>query len=434
MGAQDRRFLELHHGSWRCVVGQRVGGRIVKARRSLGTASLREAQRLRWPIVAELKASITSPSGPTDADAWKAAMAASTGEPDDPTEAVLYDHLDTIRGDPIATEADEKGNPAYIYDPERERRAVEFADRVYGRSTPIDAMVEAFLAQRDIAAKTKDVHRRAIGLLREWCKRTSTPFTLQAMTRKASIRFVDDLPSLKDASPAHLNKFAEKLSVYWRFLQRREEVDADPWQGLKLTVPRMQHDQRERAFSDEEVKRLMDGPASPAMGDLMRIAALSGARIDAIVDLKVGDCRDGCFTFKVQKMESKPRKVPISSALVGIVARRTEGRADGDDLFPEFPQPVRGDRERSHRASKLFTAYRRSVGVDETVEGKRRSLVNFHSYRRWWITRAEREGVPENPIASIVARKRPGLSLGLYSSGPSLEQLRTAIEAVRLPT
>jgi hypothetical protein len=115
------------------------------------------------------------------------------------------------------------------------------------------------------------------------------------------------------------------------------------------------------------------------------------------------------------------------------VARRSEGRADGDDLFPEFPQPVRGDRERSHRASKLFTAYRRSVGVDETVEGKRRSLVNFHSYRRWWITRAEREGVPENLIASIVAHKRPGLSLGLYSSGPSIEQLRTAIEAVTLP-
>jgi hypothetical protein len=52
----DTRYIELNHGKWRVVVGQREGGRIVKLQRSLGTASLREAQRLRWPVVAELKA------------------------------------------------------------------------------------------------------------------------------------------------------------------------------------------------------------------------------------------------------------------------------------------------------------------------------------------------------------------------------------------
>jgi hypothetical protein len=51
----DTRFIELNHGTWRAVVGQREGGRVVKLQRSLGTSSLREAQRLRWPVVAELK-------------------------------------------------------------------------------------------------------------------------------------------------------------------------------------------------------------------------------------------------------------------------------------------------------------------------------------------------------------------------------------------
>ena len=56
MGGTDPRYLEFHHGSWRVVVGWRVNGKIVKARRSLGTSSLREAQRRRWAVVAELKA------------------------------------------------------------------------------------------------------------------------------------------------------------------------------------------------------------------------------------------------------------------------------------------------------------------------------------------------------------------------------------------
>jgi hypothetical protein len=62
MGAtKDTRYLEQHHGSWRVVVGWRVAGKVVKARRSLGTSSLREAQRRRWAVVAELKA-LTHPN------------------------------------------------------------------------------------------------------------------------------------------------------------------------------------------------------------------------------------------------------------------------------------------------------------------------------------------------------------------------------------
>jgi hypothetical protein len=43
----------------------------------------------------------------------------------------------------------------------------------------------------------------------------------------------------------------------------------------------------------------------------------------------------------------------------------------------------------SFRASNEFTEYRRSVGVEEVVKGRRRSLVNFHSFRRYFITKAE---------------------------------------------
>lgn len=55
------------------------------------------------------------------------------------------------------------------------------------------------------------------------------------------------------------------------------------------------------------------------------------------------------------------------------------------------------------------------------IEGKRRSLVNFHSLRRWFITKAEQAGQPESIIAAVVGHKRQGMTLGGYSGGPSGE-------------
>jgi integrase len=426
----DRRYLQFHHGSWYVVVGHREGGKVVKARRSLHTASLREAQRLRWGIVGELKAQPSQPHQPhpiDDPESWKAALAAGDGGPNDPTPYLLHDQLEALRGDPIATEEDVDGSPAYIYDPEPERRAVEFADRAYGRATPVDTYWEPYLASLAIAERTKGVHRRALTRLQEWCRQTSTPFTIQAMTRKAAIRFVDDLPT-KEATPRYLTLLVGKLSLYWRWLIHREDAEADPWQGLKLAKPRTPHDQLERPFTDLEVHRLLTGPATrsmlqlPALLDLIRVGLLTGARLDAITSLRVGDCRDGVFTFKPQKSESRPRQVPIHSSLVGMVEGRMTGKASTELLFPHLRD-----------ASNAFGDYRKGVGVDEVVKGNRRSRVNFHSARRWWITKAEQAGVPENLIGAVVGHRRPGLSLGLYSSGPSLEQLRTAIEAVKLP-
>jgi integrase len=113
-----------------------------------------------------------------------------------------------------------------------------------------------------------------------------------------------------------------------------------------------------------------------------------------------------------------------------------EGRKHGaDDLFPEYPVPKRStsQRERSFRASNEFTEYRRSVGVEEVVPSRRRSLVNFHSFRRYFITKAEQADQMEHIIAVVVGHKRTGMTLGRYSGGPLLEQARRCVEAVRLP-
>jgi integrase len=59
--------------------------------------------------------------------------------------------------------------------------------------------------------------------------------------------------------------------------------------------------------------------------------------------------------------------------------------------------------------------------------------VDFHSFRRWFITKAEQAEQPVHFIEALVGHKRPGMTLGRYSAGPLMAQFRAVVEAVTLP-
>ena len=177
----------------------------------------------------------------------------------------------------------------------------------------------------------------------------------------------------------------------------------------------------------------MTGPARGYLPDLMRIAALTGARIDAITSLKVKETDAGVFRFPPRKRETSVREVPIHTALVGIVAARRTGKGPDDDLFPELPVPDDPRRTRSDNAGKQFNTYRKSLGIDEVVPGKRGSRVNFHSFRRWFTTEAARAGISPIVLAGVVGHRLPGMTYGVYFGGSTLDQKRECVEAVRLP-
>jgi integrase len=58
---------------------------------------------------------------------------------------------------------------------------------------------------------------------------------------------------------------------------------------------------------------------------------------------------------------------------------------------------------------------RRKVGVDDVPEDARQSHVAFHSFRRWFITKAEQACQPVHFIEALVGHKRPRMALGVYS-------------------
>ncbi|MDY8109211.1 integrase [Fulvimarina sp. 2208YS6-2-32] len=361
---------------------------------------------------------------------------ASTKEHRDFVEMLIHDRASEIAGPPIDHGYDHDGEYAPEYEPKKESEARWFADLAFGKRVPIDFYHAKYLEQLDVKRRTLADAERSMKYLLEWCQREDIPPFLSDITERVAVRFMDELHTVASSShPRTLNKYLSRLSLYWKWLKRRHEVERNVWDGVTLSLPNDKAGDRERPFTDAEVLRLLSGPASPELHDLMRIAALTGCRLDPIVCLRVRDCDGGNFVFKPQKREIEPRICPIHPDLREIVARRSHGKEPDAELFPEWPYPKTGDREKSFKASGHFLDYRRSIGVDEVVPGHRRSKVNFHSFRRWFATKAEQADQPPHIISAVIGHSngRQGMTLRTYSSGPKIEQARRCVEAVHLP-
>jgi integrase len=162
---------------------------------------------------------------------------------------------------------------------------------------------------------------------------------------------------------------------------------------------------------------------------LAEIITLWRGEVDTDAD---GRWAGGFISIGQGKTGAAIRRVPIHPDLAEIMERRTKDKQPKDWLFHE----LQAERDPGDTFGKCFARYRERLGVDDKRDGKRRSLVNFHSFRRWFVTQAEQAGHPESTIAAVVghAGGRKGITFGKYSGGPSDEQRRACVEAVKLPT
>ena len=409
-----------------------------KLKQDLGTDSLAEANRLKPAIVAALQARIDRAMALEDTMGTALRLAAlrrevvAAGEDPEALDLEIEDRAEKLAGQPIGTTQD--GRP--VFDPKKDDDAHQFHGIATGKRTPLDASRKAYLSQLSVKPRTLGDDERAFRSLVDWCKAEGVPAFREAFTKRHAVQFADDLLANSEGrSPVTLNKYITRLGLYWKFMARRGEVEGNLWQGLTYRVPEETDEEKERPFTDDEVTTLLKGPAPQHMHDLMRIAALTGARLEVIVSLRVRDCQDGMIWFKPAKKEMNGRSVPIHPSLTEIIQRRTAGKALDGDMFPEWPPPREegSERERSFKASNHFTVYRKTVGVHELLDGKRRSRVNFHSFRRWFIQQARWADQPEAVIQSVVGHKNQSITFGTYGREASEAQLQACVEAVVLP-
>lgn len=454
VATRPNRYLAVHGGYWRVSMAvpkelqAELGTRLI---RGLNTTSVSIARIKREPIVREFK------------DAIEAAWAARGGkkrslmaealevrgmlqDADPNMEDFLQQGIDErveeilSEGATWTTEVNEDGE-VDVRRPteEAEEKARQFRGLAAGFRTPIGGHLhDEFMRSLKISDRSKLDEPRALGLFVQFLRSRHLPIPpeIEQITKREAVQFMDWLDQSDELSWASKAKYFGRIKFYWAWLSKREHAKENPFRDLTIEKPKTQREDDERPYTDTEIQRLLMG--SPREGDgmldVMKLAALTGARLDAVIDLQVGNLAKGYFTFKAQKKERGGRDVPVHPALGEIVARRIRGKAPGDPLFEDWPGPKPPSvKPRSAYFSKRYTKYSSDIGVRDEVEGKRRSLVNFHSFRRWFITKLERARVREPLIAAIVGHKRPGLTLGLYSGGPEFEEAKEAIALVQLP-
>ena len=136
------------------------------------------------------------------------------------------------------------------------------------------------------------------------------------------------------------------------------------------------------------------------------------------------------------KTKAGQRRVPVHPQLQALIKRRSAGKASDAKLFDELKAPPSRPDRAAGKVTERFTAYRRTLGLDDRLEGRRQANADFHSFRRRHITKLEQAGVPPHIISALVGHEegREFLALQRYSAGPSMDQLVDAVGRLALPT
>ncbi|WBU54633.1 tyrosine-type recombinase/integrase [Paracoccus sp. SCSIO 75233] len=353
----------------------------------------------------------------------------------------------------ISVESAEATAEAFRKPAEREA----FLSALHGYE-PVDAHLEAYLRLAKVAPKTRKERAGLIGRMAAWAAgQTPRALTLDRIDRRQAGRYVSEV--IDKMHPATQTKHLTALRGYWKYLASRGLIDLPPgeprgagwpWNDQQLEnkgkrVERDSKEAEERAFTEQEVRTLLHSPDParmreehiPAIRDALTISLLSGMRLAEIVSLWVEEIREGpdgvglVFDIQQGKTDAAPRPVPVHPDLTAIVQRRMVGKTGKAWLFHELEK----ERDPSDTFGKRFARFRKQLGVDDMQPGKRRSLVNFHSARRWFITQARHEGQPRETIADVVGHvpDKKDMTFGVYTRGASPAQMRACVEAVRLP-
>lgn len=325
----------------------------------------------------------------------------------------------------------------------------------------VDGHLEAYLRGSDYAPKTLAERRGNIGRFAKWAAAQGPALTIDLIDRKSAGRYVAEV--IDPMHPQTQKKHLAALRGYWSWLASRGHITLPPavlmgagwpWDGqqARRTGKRAERSdrERERPFEDAEVKALLNPSALPDFNathaaqirDVLRISLLSGMRLSEVITLWAGDVKDGpegaglVFDIQEGKTAAAARSVPVHPDLLGLVQRRLRDAGGKDKpgsvwLFHE----LQNERDPGDTFGKRFNRYREALGVDDRRDGKRRSLVNFHSARRWFATAADRAGQPEGVIKDVLGHVpgKENVTRRSYIRRSSGAQMRACVEAVNLP-
>jgi integrase len=338
---------------------------------------------------------------------------------------------------------DEEGEPLWTYDDEflsqisdeakgflethGEEAATSFFKIAKGEGTPLrDELIETWLAEQagSITEQTSGHHRVAVRSFRAWAGES---ILIEAVTRKKAGDYVSHLLApARGISPKTAKRYISSLSSLWTWLEARGHAgQGNPWlrQGIAKKSKRGQAALRKQ-WTDAALVKLLSGQYTAqytaTLHDLIRLALVTGARIDELCALETRDAHrreNGWWiTIREGKTQAAVREVPIHDSAAHVIERRRKS-ADGflfGGLVPGGP-----DKKRSWNVSKAFGHYTKKLDL-----GEQRQV--FHALRNTFTEAMEAAGVPESTTDLIIGHTRASLTYGHYSKGDRVD-LRSAI-------
>lgn len=257
---------------------------------------------------------------------------------------------------------------------------------------------------------------------------------VQAVTRKLAGRYVTEVLAKSGRSEAtNADVISSALAPLFEWLDRRGLYEGrNPFHNQLDAVSGSTRGgngaKSYRAWTKPELTKFFAALERARKGTTLRkghhvayIALYSGMRLDEICSLKVGDVNltEGFMVVSAGKTENSVRQVPIHGllypALEQLIGKRTGG------YLIEGLKPGGADKKRSHTLGNRLSELKRRLFPRAGRE------LAFHGLRSTLITALEEQGVPEPTTQLIVGHARQSLTYGLYSKGPGLEALRTAI-------
>ena len=307
-----------------------------------------------------------------------------------------------------------------------EEDAARLARMVKSATPPLAEHYERWLDQqtKDLTRQTVAQHRVAVREFLKWAGRDTC---IGDVDRKLAGKYADYLLSIDGGLKRKtIKRHFSSLSSFWSWLEERglSEEGSNPWLGRLRKRGKRAEEVKRRQWTDAELPKLLTGHTTPkykaTLHDLVRLALVTGARLDELCSLKKTDVekrKDGWWIcIRQGKTEAAIREVPVHESVAHVLKRRLS-TAD-DYLFPGL-LPGGPDRKRSWYVSKAFARYCEKLGFND--EG----LV-FHSLRKTFIEAMEAAEVPETTVKLLVGHRRNSITYGKYSEGERTN-LRKAI-------
>jgi len=318
-----------------------------------------------------------------------------------------------------------------------EKAATEFYKIARGEGTPLRSHVDAWLAEQAgaVTRQTNAQHRSVVKAFLAWAGQGAL---IEEVTRRQAGEFVSHLLApTSGLSRKTTQRYVSSLSALWIWLVAKGLAPDNPWRGHGVGKKSKRGEAPKRGqWTDAALVKVLSGHYTEryatTLHDLVRLALVTGARLDELCSLKVSDAHersDGWWiTISSGKTEAAVRDIPVHASAAHVLIRRCKGLRGFifEGLLPGGP-----DKKRSWNVSKTFSYYTRKLNL-----GEERQV--FHSLRNSFIEAMEAAEVPESSTKLIVGHARQSITYGHYSKGlrvklrKSINKLRYAPAVMRL--